>query len=212
MANKDKDKTPATGTALATSADKDGTLVPQGSAGIVVGTPEQQMAALYDSLGITDPGQVEVIAGGKLPFWPAIAGAVLAGTITGRRDIPTRFKTRENPQGLVGVYTIQLKRPAVGAMMTVADSKGTMALEYMDLPAGQAVTVIERAMLKELSSRLNQDIAILCVGQVPGRNGFSYWDYRIIGIKRTAEQISAGAMAAMAEMQKRQLTPGSVSQ
>lgn len=203
MASKDLAKsTPGPQAVTKATPNADGEMVPA-ARGVLVGTQEEQIAALYASLGVTDPSQIEVILSGKLPFWPAIPGALLTGVIQGRRVQPTRFKSPKNPDGLVGIYTINLLKPGIGAMVE-SKSGALPTVVMLDLDAGNNVTVLERALLKDMETRIGQTVSILCVGKVMGKE-FEYWDYRIIGLPRTHEQIQSAALMAMAATQSRAL-------
>lgn len=161
-------------------------------------TPREQLKALEDIMGV-DSADVEVIAAGKLPFWPAYAGAVIKGTIQNRREVSTQFKTPLNPTGVVGLYTFRVEdKPCMGA---------TLDGEVFEVQPGDSITVLERAVMKELRTRIGQTVAILCVGKEKGRT-FSYWDYKIVGQKRDAAQIQAAAQLAMANLQAKQLEAG----
>lgn len=204
MASKDLAKsTPGPQAVTKATPNADGEMVPA-ARGVLVGTQEEQIAALYASLGVTDPSQIEVIVSGKLPFWPAIPGALLTGVIQGRRVIPTRYKTPQNPDGLVGMYTVKLTKPGIGGMVQ-SESGKTPTVVMLDLDSGNSLTVLERAMLKEMENRVGQTVSILCVGKTMGQNGFEYWDYRVIGLPRTHEQIQSAALMAMAATQSRAL-------
>jgi hypothetical protein len=157
---------------------------------------KDQMRALEDALGL-DSAEVEVIAGGKLPFWPAYAGAIIVGTIQSRREVETRWKSPQNPNGIVGLYTVLIqKRPCLA---------GTLDGEVFELQPGDSIQVLERSVLKELQFRIGQQVGILCVGKVSGKQ-FNYWDYRIVGERRSAEQVQAAAQMAMAQLQTKQLS------
>lgn len=155
----------------------------------------EQLRALEDAMGI-DVADVEVIAAGSLPFWPAYAGAMLIGTIQNRRDVKTQWKTPNNPDGLVGVYTVRIEnRPCLA---------GTLDGEIFELNPGELITLLERSVMKELRTRVGQKIGVLCLGKKEGRI-FNYWDYKIIGQQRNAAQIQAAAQLAMAGLQAKQL-------
>ena len=154
-----------------------------------------QLKALEEAMGI-DSADIEVIAAGSLPFWPAFAGAVLVGTIQGRREVKTQFKTPLNPDGLVGVYTLRVENRTCLA--------GTLDGEIFELHPGDAITVLERAVMKELRTRIGQKVGILCVGKKEGKQ-FSYWDYKILGQRRSAEEIQAASQQFMASVQAKQL-------
>jgi len=163
---------------------------------------KDQLKALEESLGI-DSADIEVIAAGKLPFWPAFAGAVLIGTVMSRREVTTQYKSPQNPTGAVGIYTVRVEqRPCLS---------GTLDGEISELNPGENITVLERTVLKELQTRIGQQVAILCVGKVPGKS-FSYWDYKIVGKRRSPEQIQAASMQAMANLQMKQLGSGSAGE
>lgn len=162
---------------------------------LATATPKEQLRALEDLMGV-DSADVEVIAAGKLPFWPAYAGAVIKGTIQNRREVATQYKTPQNPNGVVGLYTLRVEdRPCMGA---------TLDGEVFEVQPGENITVLERAVMEELRTRIGQKVAILCVGKQKGRT-FSYWDYKIVGQKRSAEEIQAASQLAMANLQARQL-------
>lgn len=158
-------------------------------------TPGEQLKALERDLGI-GADEVEVIAAGKLPFWPAYAGAVLIGTIQGRREVKTQFRSPTNPDGVVGLYTVKVEQKPCLA--------GTLDGEVFELHPGDNISVLERSVMKELRTRIGQQVAILCVGKTQGKQ-FSYWDYKILGKKRDAAQIQAASMQAMAAVQAKQL-------
>lgn len=154
-----------------------------------------QMRALEEAMGV-DAADVEVIAAGSLPFWPAFAGAILVGTIQGRREVKTQYKTPVNPEGVVGVYTLRVEQRACLA--------GTLDGEIFELNPGDNITVLERSVMKELRTRIGQKVGILCVGKKEGKQ-FTYWDYKIIGVKRSADQIMAASQQFMASVQAKQL-------
>lgn len=158
-------------------------------------TPAEQLRALEKDLGI-GADDVEVIAAGKLPFWPAYAGAVLVGVIQGRREVKTQFRSPTNPDGVVGLYTVKVTQKKCLA--------GTLDGEVFELNPGDNISVLERSVMKELRTRIGQEVAILCVGKTTGKQ-FSYWDYKILGKKRDAAQIQAASMQAMAAVQAKQL-------
>lgn len=159
-------------------------------------TSREQLKALEQEMGI-DAADVEVIAAGSLPFWPAYAGAMLVGTIQGRREVSTQYRTDVNPSGRVGVYTVRIEGKPVLA--------GTLDGEIFELNPGDNISVLERTVMKELQTRIGQKVGILCLGKKPSKNGFSYWDYKILGQRRNAEQIQAASQLAMANLQARQL-------
>lgn len=135
-----------------------------------------------------EPAEIEAIATGRLPFWPAIPGLMLHGVVAGHRDIPTAY-------GLARLYTLTLKKPAAAQ---------TLDGEIFELPAGEQISVLERTVLRELETREGQEVGILNAGKKAGKK-FSYWDYKIVGVRRTAEQVQAAAQMAMARMQSAQL-------
>jgi|SRR6185369_1452874 len=156
-------------------------------------TASEKMRRLQASLGADE---IEVIAAGKLPFWPALAGAEIVGVINARRDVVTRFKSERNPTGEIGVYTFTVSKPCLA---------GTLDGEIYQLDAGDSITVLERKVLEELKTRIGQKVAIHCVGKVLNKEGNEYWDYIVVGARRTAEQIQAASMQAMVAMQQKQL-------
>ncbi len=154
------------------------------------------MRALESAMGV-DRADVEVIAAGKLPFWPAYAGAMLIGIVENRRTVKTQFVTDLNPTGEVGVYTLKVTdRPCLA---------GTLDGEVFELNPGDAITVLERTVIKELQTRIGQKVGILCTGKSKGKK-FEYWDYKIVGERRNAEQVQAAAQLAMANLQVKQLS------
>ncbi len=186
MSTKNKEKTETTAEMVRNPAGVNNlAITAQATAAL---TSKEQLKALEESMGI-DAQDVEVIAAGKLPFWPAFAGAMCIGTIQSRREVPTSF-------GSVGVYTVKLEKKDCLA--------ATLDGEVFELPPGDLITVLERAVLKELQTRIGQTVGILCTGKVKGSE-YSYWDYKILGVKRSAEQIQAASMQAMAGVQAKQL-------
>lgn len=161
--------------------------------GLMKLTGVQQLKALEEALGI-DAADVEVVAAGSLPFWPAFAGAIVCGTIQGYREVSTKFKTPANPNGNVGIYTLRVERlPCLG---------GTLDGEVFDVQPGDLVTVLERTVIKELRTRIGQKVAILCMGKKSGRNGFDYWDYKIVGEKRSLEEVRLANELASANIRQ----------
>jgi hypothetical protein len=150
---------------------------------------KEQMEELVKLLDC-HPEEIEAIATGRLPFWPAIPGKMVVGVLVGQREVPTRFGTAK-------LYTLNLKRPSIAA---------TLDGEVFELPAGENISILERIVLKELAMREGQEIGILCAGKKKTRSGkFEYWDYKIAGVRRTAEQVQASAQMAMARLQVRAL-------
>lgn len=154
---------------------------------------KEQMSALENILGL-DASEIEVIAGGRLPFWPAIPGNIVAGTIDSTREVPTQWGTKDNPKGLVTLYTMTVERQAMAQ---------TLDGEIFTVESGEQISILERSVLKELQTRIGQRVAILCVGKKQGKVN-KYWDYRVIGQKRTPEQVQAAAMMTMAKLQQSQ--------
>jgi hypothetical protein len=150
---------------------------------------DEQMTELEKLLDCR-PEEIEAIATGRLPFWPAMAGQLIHGVLVGQREVPTRFGTAK-------LYTLNLKRPAVAQ---------TLDGEIFELPAGENISVLERVVLKELAMREGQEVGILCVGK-KRREGakFAYWDYKIVGRRQSPAEVQAAAQKAMARMQMRAL-------
>jgi hypothetical protein len=151
---------------------------------------KEQVEALERLLDCS-AAEIEAIATGRLPFWPAIAGQIAVGTIVGQREVPTRF-------GIARLYTMTLSKPALAQ---------TLDGEIFELPIGENISILERAVLKELTMREGQKLAIVNAGKKLGSSGFSYWDYKIVGVQRTSAQIQAAAQMAMARMQARMPVP-----
>jgi hypothetical protein len=155
---------------------------------------DEQMEALELAMGI-DKAEIETIAAGSLPFWPAFPGAMIIGTVQSSRQVPTRFKTPNNPKGLVTLYTVAVEKSCLA---------GTLDGEIYETEPGDLISVLERAVLKELATRIGQKVGILCVGKKEGKE-FSYWDYKIVGKRRSPQEIQASAQLAMANTQVRAL-------
>jgi len=151
-------------------------------------TSKDQLKALEASMGV-GAEDIEVIVAGKLPFWPAFAGAILVGTIQARREVPTEF-------GNAGLYTVRVENQKCLA--------ATLDGEVFELDPGDLITVLERIVLQELRARMGQKVGILCVGKTKG-SGNAYWDYKVLGAKRTADQVQASSMQALASLQMKQL-------
>lgn len=155
----------------------------------------EQLKALEEAMGV-DAADVEVIAAGSLPFWPAFAGAILVGTVQNRREVKTQFKTDLNPEGIVGVYTVRVEqRPCLA---------GTLDGEVFEMAPGDVISLLERSVMKELRGRIGQKVGILCLGKKQGKQ-FSYWDYKILGERRSSEEIQAASQQLMAGLQAKQL-------
>lgn len=152
-------------------------------------TSKDQLKALEESMGV-GAEDVEVIVAGKLPFWPAFAGTILVGTVQARREVTTEF-------GVAGIYTVKVENQNCMA--------ATLDGEVFELTPGDLITVLERQVLKELQARMGQKVGILCAGKIKGGKFGQYWDYKILGVKRTAEQVQAASMQAMASLQMKQL-------
>lgn len=134
-----------------------------------------QLRALQAAMDLND-ADVEIIAAGKLPFWPALAGAMIVGTIVGYDVRQTRLKDKETGENMsVGVYTFQVDRPTLAG-----NSDG----EVFEAAKGDVLTVLERKVIEKLRGREGQKVGILCLGKVTGSNGFDYYDYKIVGFRR----------------------------
>jgi hypothetical protein len=62
--------------------------------------------------------------------------------------------------------------------------------------------------MKEFRGREGQKVAILNLGKKTSKNGFGYWDFKVLGKKRTAEQIQAASQQLMASLQAKALENG----
>lgn len=178
-------KSPATAAAA--------TVAPNGLTNLATKTASEQMKALQEMLG-GDAGDVEVILGGTLPFWPAVAGAVLVGVIQNYSTRITKYKNEKNPTGEVGLYTFQVQERSALA--------GTSDGEVFEVQPGDLINVLERDVMKEFRTHIGQRVAVLNLGKKMGRNGFEYWDYKVIGKRRTAEQIQAANALAQSTFAK----------
>lgn len=204
MAKKDKEAQMAADAANTIADDSTALTTPEPTALANVGSTglanienmsdKDQMAALEQMLDCSS-AEIEAIATGRLPFWPAMAGLMIHGVIVGLREVPTRF-------GIARLYTLTLKRPAMAQ---------TLDGEVFELPPGENISVLERTVLKELATREGQEVGILCAGKKQGSGKFAYWDYKIVGVRRTPDQIQAAAQMAMARMQARALPAASPS-
>lgn len=132
----------------------------------------EQFKALQELIGGDSMADLEVIVAGKLPFWPALAGAMLVGTLENVNDIDTKF-------GSVGVYTVSVDKPCLA---------GNADGELFELRPGELITVLERTVMKALRTHVGQKVGIVCTGKAHSKNGFDYYDYRIVGKRRTAEE------------------------
>lgn len=160
---------------------------PAGLTNLATKSAAEQMQQLQEMLG-GDAADVEVVIGGTLPFWPAVAGAVLVGTIQKREVRQTKYVSEKNPTGEVGLYIFRVEERAALA--------GTADGEIFEAAPGDFINVLEREVMKEFQTRIGQKVVILNLGKKPSKNGTHYWDYKVLGQKRTAEQIqAANAMA-----------------
>ncbi len=135
-------------------------------------TPAEKMRIVRDMFG---EAGFEVLAGGKLPFWPALKGATIKGRIVGHRTAPTRFKSPENPEGLVGIFTLEVvDQPALA---------GNKDGEIFQVNPGDLITVLERKVLSEMLKAQGRVVGIHCLGKVLSASGNEYWDY-LVGAQR----------------------------
>lgn len=130
-------------------------------------------------LGLND-ADMEVVAAGKIPFWPAYAGALLMGTVQSYGTRTTRFETEDNPTGAVGVFIVRVE----GESVLGGNSDG----EVFEVKPGEMITVLERTVMKSLGAEKAQGkkIGILCLGKERGEK-FDYWDYQVMA-SRPAQQ------------------------
>lgn len=183
-------------TELATTGDE-GSMVPADPrAQALAEMSDKEQIAELEKLLDCSPAEIEAIATGRLPFWPAHAGLVIHGTIVGQRVVPTVY-------GEAKLYTLQLKRPSIAM---------TLDGEIFELGIGENISVLERTVLKELEYREGQEVGILCAGKKKGKGKFDYWDYKVVGVRRTPDQVQAAAQLAMARLQSRAALPAATNQ
>ncbi len=165
---------------------------------LTASSSKDRMEALRNLLG-GEPGSVEAIASGKLPFWPAGKDLVLCGTIESRREFQGK-KNADNPTGMVGVYTLLIQKQECAA--------GTTDGEVFLAQPGERIQVLERAIMKDWRQRIGQTVAVVCEGKKPTKSGNEYWDYLIVGTKMSTSEIErANALAGA-----KPLPSGSVSE
>jgi hypothetical protein len=146
---------------------------------------------------IAPTAEMEVIVAGKTPYWPGnIPKMVCAGRLQGWREIPTRLVV-SGVQLKAILHTVELMHPCYA----VTPDDGEMVV----LPKGKIVTVLERTMLKDLRDRIGQIVFIGCVGKRASKNGFSYYEYKVMGLRQTPQEMQASAQMSMAKNQARML-------
>jgi len=145
-------------------------------------TKADKLRTLADLFGVPS-NQIEVISAGKVPFWPALDGATIFGTVQNYRRIETKF-------GEVGLYMLRVeKNSTVGGS---ADKDGNPVIE--ELKPGSLCTVIEREVMKNLGQdgAVGRTFGIMCLGQVQGAE-FPYWDYAIFAQKDAPPALQAAS-------------------
>ena len=75
---------------------------------------------------------------------------------------------------------------------------GTLDGEIFELQPGENITLLERTVMKELQTRVGQKVGILCLGKKMGKT-YEYWDYKILGRKRSAQEFQAAIQAKQLE-------------
>lgn len=165
------------------------------------------LAAYAKGLGL-HPSEIEVIAGGNLPFWPTAEGLVLCGVIESRREQNSRLRDRDGKPIPMAVYTLRVTRERTIAATTTS-LKGN---QVFWLDPGDHIQIIERKLMTEFANRIGQEVIIKCVGTRQSRNNpdYEYWDYRIVAVgpKPSAAERSAQALSSMASAQNRLASGG----
>jgi hypothetical protein len=121
-----------------------------------------------------DLTRYQAVVTGRVPYWGAEKGAVLAGRIINRFEIQTEF-------GTCGLYTIELNAPAHGV---------TPDGEIRTMQAGEQMVVLERFLLKDFAKFIGQNVICVCAGKRETKAGNSVWDYQ------WAVELPEGAPAA----------------
>lgn len=150
--------------------------------------------------------EIEIISAGKTAYWPGNQPRmVVAGRLQSMREVPTRLVIKEK-QVKATLYTMLLTQPCYGMVPTKTTADGEVIDAHIEvIPPGQIVTVLERAMLRDLRFRLGQEVFIGCKGKQRSGNGFSYYEYVVIGVRQTPAEMQASAQMAMANMQAKSL-------
>ena len=165
------------------------------------------LTAYAKGLGFT-ANEIEVVAGGNLPFWPTASGLVLCGIIESRREQTSRLRDRDGKPLEMAIYTLRITRERTIASTTAALKEG----KVFWLEPGDHIQLIERKLMTEFAHRIGQEVIIQCVGQKQSRNNpdYYYWDYRIVAVgnKPSAAERSAGALESMAGTQRRLASGG----
>lgn len=146
--------------------------------------------------------EIEVISAGKTAYWPGnTPRMVVAGRLQGVREVPTRLVIK-GKQLKATLYTLLLTQPCYGMVPSKVTADGEVLDAHLEvIPSGKIVTVLERAMLRDLRFRMGQEVFIGCKGKQHSANGFDYYEYVVVGMRQTAAEVQASAQMAMAHMQ-----------
>lgn len=119
-----------------------------------------------------------IIVGSNAGYWAPEAGAGIHGILVNRFEVDTQY-------GMVGLYTVQ-----VGDRIPCTYS--TKDGELFTAKPGDLVSVLERAMLKQLAGHIGKEVVIQCLGKSETTDGNTLWNYQGSVVKnRTAGGIQS---------------------
>lgn len=118
-----------------------------------------------------DPTEWEVgaVGAGAEYYWPAEPGMVIIGKLLMVDERMTSLVV-DGKLSSARFYTIELTRPC----MAVRTASGEME----EVPAGKAVSILERTVLRRLEHDIGLEVVVVCDGKGRTKRGLNLWRYR----------------------------------